>query len=159
MSDLLKEEEEHERILALLISSIDPIVQIDENGVIQFINPACCKAFQYDAIELINQNIKLLMPEPHSKLHDSYIKNYFTTGVKKVIGIGRKLRGRRKDGSTFGIYLTLSEAIINDVVLFTGILRDLSAEEAEKERMLAILLILPVAECFNTKQVIFWDKM
>jgi PAS domain S-box-containing protein len=139
LRDQSAEEQQHERMLSMIQSAIDPIVQIDQEGIIQFINPACCKAFQYQQSELIGQNVKMLMPEPHATKHDVYLNNYLSTGVKKVLGVGRKLHGCRKDGSTFSIYLTLSEAKINHVVLFTGIMRDLSAEEAEKERMLAIL--------------------
>jgi PAS domain S-box-containing protein len=139
MRDLSMEEAEHERMLAILTSAVDPIVQIDHQGVIQFINPACCKTFQYAEQDLLGQNVSLLMPQPHAKLHDSYLKNYATSGTKKVIGIGRKLRGRRKDGTTFSLYLTVSEAKIDNKLFFTGILRDLSNEEAEYERMMSIL--------------------
>lgn len=140
MRDLSAEEAENARMLAILTSAVDPIVQINQQGIIQFVNPACCDAFHYHTADLVGQNVSILMPEPHSKLHDSYLHNYLTTGVKKVLGNGRKLRGRRSDGSTFSLYLTLSEAKINDTVIFTGILRDLSVEEAEHERMVAILM-------------------
>jgi len=139
LRDLSIEEQQHEKMLSMLLSAIDPIVQINQEGTIQFVNPACCKAFQYQHCELIGQNVKMLMPQSHAANHDAYLKNYLSTGVRKVIGIGRKLRGCRKDGSTFSIYLTLSEAKIDNVILFTGIMRDLSAEEEEKERMLSIL--------------------
>jgi len=105
------------------------------------VNPACCKVFMYQESELVGQNVKILMPEEHSNMHDSYLMNYLTTGVKKVLGIGRQLRGRRSDGSMFSIYLTLSEARIGKRVFFTGIMRDLSAEEEEHERMLSILKV------------------
>jgi len=110
-------------------------VQINKEGIIQLVNPACCKVFKYLENELLGQNVKILMPEPHASLHDSYLKNYTSTGVKKVLGVGRKLRGRRSDGITFGLYLTLSEAKIGEEALFTGIMRDLSVEEEEREAL------------------------
>jgi hypothetical protein len=69
------------------------------------------------------------MPEEHASQHDSYLENYVTTGIKKVLGVGRKLRGRKSDGSTFSLFLSLSEASIGIRIFFTGILRDLAAQE------------------------------
>jgi two-component system sensor kinase FixL len=88
MRDLSAEEEEKERMLSILSSAVDPIVQIDEVGVIQVVNPACCKAFQYAEKDLVGQNVSILMPNPHATMHDSYLRNYLTTGVRKVLGIG-----------------------------------------------------------------------
>jgi len=79
--------------MAIVASAVDPIVEINQDGIINLVNAACCSTFQYKEKELLGQNVSILMPEPHSYLHDSYLKNYLTTGVKKVIGIGRKLRG------------------------------------------------------------------
>jgi PAS domain S-box-containing protein len=139
LRDLSAEQQEHERMMAIVASAVDPIVEINQDGIINLVNAACCSTFQYKEKELLGQNVSILMPEPHSYLHDSYLKNYLTTGVKKVIGIGRKLRGSRRDGSTFSIYLTLSKAIINGAVVLTGIIRNLSAEEKQSEKIMAIL--------------------
>jgi PAS domain S-box-containing protein len=139
MRNLSSEEQEGEKMMAILQSTIDPVVQIDDRGIIQFANSACCKVFRYHQSELVGQNVSILMPDPHSHLHDSYLRKYISTGKRKVLGIGRKLYGRRSDGSTFSLYLTLSEANVDGAVIFTGILRDLSTEEQEKQRMLSIL--------------------
>jgi PAS domain S-box-containing protein len=137
--DLQTEEQHKERLLSILTSSVDPIAQIDAKGIIQTVNPACCKAFRYLEHELVGQNVSKLMPHPHAHLHDSYMQRYATTGNKKIIGIGRKVRGLRSDGTTFGLFLTVSEAKIGNDVFYTGIMRDLSAEEEEREALETIL--------------------
>ena len=54
------------------------------------------------------------------------------TGEKHIIGIGREVEGRRKDGSTFPVDLAVSE--VGHLKLFTGILRDISRrKELERE--------------------------
>jgi PAS domain S-box-containing protein len=116
IQNLSAEEEQSEKIMAILQSAIDPVVQINEQGIIQFVNSACCKVFKYQQSEMVGQNVSMLMPQPHSLLHDSYLQNYCSTGVRKVLGIGRKLRGRRSDRSTFSLHLSLSEARIDGTV-------------------------------------------
>jgi len=64
--------------------------------------------FGFGASELIGQNAKLHMPDTYRVEHDSYLANYLSSGVKKIIGIGREVTGRRKDGATFPILLAVS---------------------------------------------------
>jgi two-component system sensor kinase FixL len=75
------------------------------------------------------------MPDPDKSRHDSYLRNYQETGHRKVIGIGREVIGLRKDGSTFQIQLSVSEVILNNRIIFTGILHDLSAQRAAEEQI------------------------
>ena len=93
-------------------SSVDPLVQIDKKGIIKMVNHACCRVFQYGESDLIGQNVKLLMPQKYAIKHDSFLSDYLKTGVKKVIGTGRKLHGSRKDGSTLMILLSIVHGLM-----------------------------------------------
>ena len=127
----------------ILESAVTAIITIDDRGLIESINPATERLFGYGAAELIGQNVKVLMPEPYKAEHDGYIANYLATGVKKIIGIGREVSGRRKDGTTFPLHLSVSEFSADGRRYFTGMIHDLSdrkhVEEAlrESERRLA----------------------
>jgi PAS domain S-box-containing protein len=131
------------KLRGILESAVTAILTIDDRGLIENINPATERLFGYQAAELVGQNVKVLMPEPYKDEHDGYIANYLGTGVKKIIGIGREVRGRRKDGTTFPLYLSVSEFSADGRRYFTGMIHDLSdrkhVEEAlrESERRLA----------------------
>jgi PAS domain S-box-containing protein len=120
------------RLEALLSSAVDGIIVIDHNGLIATVNPAAARLFGYDVSEFIGRNVKFLMTQEHQPNHDGYLKNYNTTGHKKIIGIGREVTGRRKDGSVFPMHLSVGEFEENGEKFFTGIIHDLTQQkEAE----------------------------
>ncbi|CUQ65793.1 Putative Histidine kinase (modular protein) [Candidatus Nitrospira inopinata] len=123
-------EEQEIRLRSIIETAVEGIVVINEQGVIEMVNPAIEALFGYRPDELIGQNVNILMPAPYDREHDGYLKAYLTTGVKKIIGIGREVVGRRKDGAVFPIDLSVGEMTINGTRKFTGIIRDISARKA-----------------------------
>jgi two-component system sensor kinase FixL len=123
------------RLEALLATAVDGIVIIDAMGNVQVYSPACEKLFGYTADEVIGQNVKMLMPAPYREEHDGYLEHYRTTGQKRIIGIGRDVHARRKDGSTFPMYLSVGEGIIAGEQIFVGIIHDIT-ERRSTERHL-----------------------
>lgn len=135
--------ESEQRMRAILETAVEGIVTIDERGIVESLNPAACRIFGYAPKEVVGQNVRLLMPAPYRENHDSYLGNYLRTGHAKIIGIGREVVGRRKDGSVFPMELSISEVPLADRRLFTGFVRDISerrqleqavAAAAEQER-------------------------
>ncbi len=121
-------------IRAIFDNILDGIISIDRNGTMQNANPAVERIFGYKSGELAGNNVSMLMPEPYHSGHDNYLKSYLGTGEAKVIGIGREVRGKRKDGSTFPMDLAVSETKIGKDRIFVGIIRDISEKkEAESK--------------------------
>ena len=116
-------------------SAVDGIIVIDGKGLIQAFNPAAERLFGYRADEVLGQNVKLLMPSPDREQHDRYLANYIETRVPKIIGTGREVRGRRKDGSTFPLHLSVGEMELDGKPAFTGILHNLSRRVAIEEAL------------------------
>src|SRR4030095_5378270 len=114
------------RLHAVVNTAVHGVILIDPAGTVLMFNPACERLFGYRADEVIGQNVKMLMPSPYRDGHDSYIANYLRTGIGKVIGIGREVVARRKDGSTFPMDLQIGEARHEDSVAFVGIIHDLT---------------------------------
>lgn len=118
------------KLQAMLESAVDAIITIDATGIITTVNPAAARLFGYELEEFIGQNVRFLMPEPYLSEHDNYIRNYRSTGRKRIIGIGREVTGRRRDGSLFPMHLAVSEFEMDGRTHFTGIIHDLSAHKA-----------------------------
>lgn len=112
----------------LFESSIDPIITIDNHGIIEAVNPAALEEFQYEREELLGQNVHILMPEPYHSEHDQYLAQYRKTGKKNIIGSGREVLAKRKDGSQFPIHLSINEFEFEGQKTFFGIARNISKE-------------------------------
>jgi PAS domain S-box-containing protein len=121
---------------ALLEAAVDSIITIDGDGIIQSVNHSATELFGYEVDEFVGCNVNLLMPEPWAAEHDNYIHQYQTTGQKRIIGIGREVQGKRKDGSVFPMHLSVSEFWDNGAVYYCGIVHDLTKRK-EGERVLA----------------------
>ncbi len=119
--------ESEKRLRTILETAVDAIITIDEQGIIESVNPATVLLFGFSASELIGQNVKMLMPEPYRTEHDGYIRNYLRTGRARIIGIGRDVTAMRKDGTTFPMNLSVSEVPLDGKRLFTGIIHDLTS--------------------------------
>jgi two-component system, LuxR family, sensor kinase FixL len=133
-----KTERQAETFHTLAQTAHEAIFLIDIHGIIKFINPAAEALFGYSADELMDKNIKQLMPSPHRELHDSYIANYLNSGIKRIIGKGRQLIGQRKDGSQFPLYLSVGEIHLSHSHLFAGLIMDLSTQQMLQREILAI---------------------
>ena len=113
----------------------DAMIVIDERGTVQFFSSAAERLFGYTADEVSGQNVRMLMPQPYREQHDSYLDRYRRTGERRIIGIGRVVVGRRKDGSTFPMELSVGEANRTGPRLFTGFVRDLTERQQTERRL------------------------
>ena len=121
---------------AILDHTGEAVIAIDERGSVTEFNRMAGTIFGYAAVEVLGKNINMLMPDPERTGHDGYIKSYLETGVAKVIGIGREVRGCRKDGTVFPVGLTVAETAVGGKRGFVGTLRDLTQTKRLQEQLL-----------------------
>lgn len=126
------------RLKAIIETATDGIIAIDQRGQMEMANESAASLFGYDVEEMLGKNVKMLMPEPDHSNHDGYIANYLRTGEKKIIGIGREVTGRRKDGATFPCWLSISEVKLEDRIIFTGIVHDLTEQKEAEQRVIRL---------------------
>jgi two-component system sensor kinase FixL len=128
-------QEREARLRSILETAPDAIILIDERGVMESYSPAAERLFGYQPQETLGRNVSMLMPSPYRERHDSYLEHYVRTGERRIIGIGRVVVGRRKDGSTFPMELAVGEAHVNGRRVFTGFIRDLTERQLTESRM------------------------
>ncbi len=128
-------EDREQRLRALVSTAVDGVMIIDSAGTVQEYNPACERLFGYPAGEVIGHNVKMLMPTPYKEEHDQYLLRYRTTGVKRIIGVGREVEGRRKDGTTFPMDLSVGEARPAGRQVFVGIVRDITTRKTAEHSL------------------------
>lgn len=152
--ELQREIQEHRRtarslseseswLRAILNSTLDGIISINAEGLIQSVNPAVSRIFGYGEAELIGQKINQLMPNPEGEQHDPYLANFHATGIPKIIGIGREVMGRRKDGTTFHLDIAVSAMHVDGDPQYVAVLRDINERkqtEAEIHQLNAELV-------------------
>ncbi|MDI7775062.1 ATP-binding protein [Asticcacaulis sp. EMRT-3] len=140
LADLYQQSQEQGQVAltAVMDNVTDGIITIDERGTIESFNAACIRMFGYAADEVTARNISILIPEPDQKKHDGFIRDYLGAGA-----FSREMTGRRKDGHTFPLDLSVSEFELGGQRHYIGILRDISRAkqaEAARERLLKRLI-------------------
>lgn len=129
----LRQSELHLR--SILATIPDAMIVIDNAGIILSFSSAAERMFGYSETEVAGRNVSLLMPSPYREQHDDYIARYETTGERRIIGIGRVVTGLRRDGTEFPMELTVGEARDGAHRIFTGFVRDLTAQQLAELRM------------------------
>lgn len=128
-------ENNKQHIEAILNTVMEGIITIDIKGIVQTFNPAAEQMFGYKSDEVIGRNVNMLMPSGNKKHHDEYINNYLETGKAKIIGIGREVEAKRKDGSKFPMSLGITQTILKGEKIFVGVVRDVTKEKAYKIKL------------------------
>ena len=134
LQEVVKKENEQREILE---SMVDGVVTINENGTVLSFNSAAEKLFGYPADEIIGNKVNLLMTRQDKGHHDQYLQRFYETGDNHVIGDGREVLGRRKDGSTFPFRLAVSELPKDSDGRrrFIGCCQDLTLQKRQEEQI------------------------
>jgi two-component system sensor kinase FixL len=115
-----------EQLDTIINTTVDGIVVIDAEGRIEAFNRGAERLFGYPRSEVLGRNVSLLMPSPYHEEHDGYLQQYLGTGHATIIGTGREVSGRRRDGTVFPLHLSVGEMVVGGERKFTGMLHDLT---------------------------------
>ncbi|KAI9188119.1 hypothetical protein H9P43_002510 [Blastocladiella emersonii ATCC 22665] len=109
----------------------DGIINLTPQGVLTRFNARAETIFGYSAGEVLGRNVAMLQP---ARIDDPMDKmQTFLTSETYMLGHGRTVTGRKRDGAAFPLHLSISEVKENDMHLFTVIVRDLTEEVAARE--------------------------
>jgi PAS domain S-box-containing protein len=126
------------RFRDLLEAAPDGIIEVDREGRILTLNVVMEKMFGYQREELLGQSIEILIPEDMRTPHAGHRAHYWKHPATRPMGSGLSLHGRRKDGSTFPVEISLSPVISDDGFCVTAIIRDITERKQSEERLQAL---------------------
>jgi PAS domain S-box-containing protein len=136
---------------------LNPIITMDEGGVIRSASDSVEQVFGWTPIELLGKNVKLLIPEPRRSSLDRYLDRYRRTDTGKEMTRTRRFCAVRKDGSRIQIELSMSRAElpIHSAPFFIGIVRDVSKlidvdEDSPEERSRLHALVIDQTRALAT---------
>ena len=139
---------------AIFNAAVDAIMVIDSRGILKAANKSAERLFGFGADEMLGQNVSILMPAPYAQQHDTYLNNYCTGGERKIIGIGREVMGRHKNGSCFPLHLSVGEFLQGDQKLFVGICHDISERRKFTEHIAFLAKYDGLTGCANRREFI-----
>lgn len=135
---------------SILDNTFDAIVSITDRGIVETFNEAAERIFGYSKSEVVGRNVNMLMPNPYHSEHDGYLESYLRTGIAKIIGMGREMVGRRRDGSVFPIDLSVTECKqeAGERRRFIGVVRDITERKQAEEHQARLVEVLEATSDF-----------
>ncbi|SDE85202.1 EAL domain-containing protein [Rhodospira trueperi] len=146
-----------ERLSRIMDTMVEALIIIDTEGIIETFNAAAEQMFEYDAAEVIGQPVSILMPPEAGDAHQDHIRSYLTTGKSAILGAGREIEARRRDGTTFPADLSVSELKIGGRHLFIGMMRDITERKIAEQRLLFLATRNPLTGLPN--RAMFRDRL
>jgi PAS domain S-box-containing protein len=130
---------------SLFENATEGILLTNGTGVIVLVNPAAERIFGYSASELSGQPIETLIPDRFKKGHEALRGGFYKHPGNRVMGAGRDLFARKKDGTDIPVEISLSHyrkdeelfviAFIVDITTRKEIEADILQKKAELERI------------------------
>ena len=139
------------RLRRILETAVDGIITINRAGIVESFNAAAAEIFGYTADEVIGQNVRVLTPEPIQPLHDGYIQRFIETGQARIVGTGREVTGRRKDGTLIPLELSINVVRQGSRMWFTGIVRDITRAKALQAELESLAITDPLTALYNRR--------
>ncbi|NUB46207.1 PAS domain S-box protein [Fertoebacter nigrum] len=118
-------------LAALVRSSLNAIIVVDEAGLVVEFNPAAETIFGHSRAQAIGRSIgDLIVPQHLRAAHQAGMTRYMATGVPHVLNRRVEIEAMRASGEVFPVELSISEVITGDTRHFAASLRDLTRERA-----------------------------
>jgi len=141
------------RMRTILDTTTDAMVTIDSDGIIESFNLAAQTIFGWSATEAVGRGISILMPDHLAVLHEKSMRSFDPDAESGVIGHTLELEGKRKDGTTFPVELSVNSMRLGDELKFTGVIRDITERKETEEEIRRLALTDPLTGLANRNQL------
>ena len=127
---------------AMLQASLTPLITMTATGSITGFSDSAHTLFGYGREEVLDENVKMLMPQETADQHDGYLRRYLETREKRVVDIPRCVVAQHKSGARLDVEIFVSEVVLDGVSTYSGYVHDLAIPRAlEWEGKLSDLLM------------------
>ena len=127
---------EKERAEITLNSISDAVITVNASGTVKSFNPAAEKLFGYTADQVVDQDIRMLMPQAYRPALDSYLERYPHTGQAYLIGLELEVKALRSNGEIVPMELRISEFYLEGRRQFIGSMRDISERKLARDEIM-----------------------
>lgn len=121
---------------SLFENATEGIILAGQEGKIVLVNPAAEKIFGYTADELVGKPIEVLLPDHIRTRHETLRSNFYKDPQNRVMGHGRDLYARKKDGSDFPVEVSLSHYRRDNEIFVIAFIIDITFRKQIEENML-----------------------
>ena len=135
----------------ILDNMVDGVISINAQGLVESFNYAASHMFGHAVHEVLGRNVSMLMPEPHSSHHDSYLQTYMESAATRILGKPRQVQGLRKDGSLFPMTLSVSKVERAGAATFVGLVRDDTEQRTREEEIRRLAFYDPLTQLPNRR--------
>ncbi|MFC4699647.1 PAS domain S-box protein [Glaciecola siphonariae] len=145
---------------AILMQAVDAVVSIDENNCVIFYNNAAENLWGYTREEVMNQNVKMLVPSMHRSQHDGYVNKNRETNVDVIVGISRDVEVETKHGQKVWCNLSISKVPTKKGFHYTAFLKDITEQRESLARIDQTLeqCLDAVVTIDDSNNVVFFNK-
>jgi PAS domain S-box-containing protein len=124
------------RLAAIIASTMDAIITVDEEQRIVLFNRAAERIFEYRSQQVVGKPLDMLIPEDLRAVHRVHVKKFGETGItSRSMFSPRTLNALRSNGEQFPIEATISQVEAAGQKLFTVVLRDLSDRKRAEDEL------------------------
>jgi sigma-B regulation protein RsbU (phosphoserine phosphatase) len=137
VEDITERKWAEERFSKLVESAPDAMVITDQQGQIVLVNAQTEVLFGFTREELLGQRVEILLPSRFHERHTILRETYCVSPTNRPMAERPELCGVRRDGSEFPAEVCLSPIEIEEGVLISASIRDITERIRMRERIVA----------------------
>jgi PAS domain S-box-containing protein len=128
-------EDKNRELRGVIDTAADGIICIDENGIVESVNPAALKLLGYDREAFIGKNVVEFLPDQYRQRFGAALTYYFRSAMKGMVGRVAEAAGQRRDGTEFPMEVSVSHLSFGERALYTAFIRDISDRKKAEKRV------------------------